>query len=128
VKRKLGSANLSHLFSQGYVSADLLLMSEEYRRKVIEKINDALQNLPHGTDGNGVRDRFLSLVTHDRINPSSYEVVYAITAKWGRGEKARLSTRLPFFSKVNLRRHAQDLRRMGYHVSYKRIDIRGDDE
>ena len=38
VKRKLNSSSLSHLFSQGLVSADLMLMSEEFRRKVRERI------------------------------------------------------------------------------------------
>lgn len=41
VKRKLGSSSLSHLFAQGSVSADLLLMSSEFRTKIDEKIEIA---------------------------------------------------------------------------------------
>jgi hypothetical protein len=41
-------------------------------------------------------------------------------SQWG---DRNLVQALPFFSKVNLRRHADDLRRMGYKVAFKRIDI-----
>ena len=56
----------------------------------------------------------------ENIRPIDYEVSYAIVAKW-RGRD--LVQALPFFSKVNLRRHVEDLRRMGYKMSMARIDV-----
>lgn len=41
VKRYSGSAQLSHLFSQGVVSAELLLSDAEFRRKLNDKLPDA---------------------------------------------------------------------------------------
>lgn len=113
VKRKLGSSSLSHLFSQGLVSADLLLMSREYREAVLKKVTAAERS--SGTPG-----RFSSLILPDGISPRNHEVVYAIVAKWKNRE---LEDALPFFSKVNLRWFTEGLRRMGYPVSYKRIPV-----
>jgi hypothetical protein len=52
------------------------------------------------------------------ITASEFTVTYGIISRW-RGKS--FVDALPFFSKVNLRRCAHDLRRMGYNVSYKRI-------
>ena len=115
VKRKLNSSLLSHLFAQGLVSADLLLMNEEFRKKVRQRIAE-LEKERH------IGDRFSRLFPINRgITASSFTVVYAIIADW-KGKS--LAQRLPFFSKVNLRRTVQDLTRMGYGVAHKRISIR----
>jgi uncharacterized protein (TIGR04141 family) len=112
VKRKLNSSSLSHLFSQGLVSADLLLMSEEFRKKVRQRIA-ALEK--RRNQGNA----FSKLFPADKgISPSDFTVVYAIIAPW---KNRALSAALPFFSKINLRRCAQDLTRMGYDVAYRQI-------
>ncbi len=103
VKRKLSSSDLSHLFSQGYVSGDLLWASPEYRRDVLSKA-----------------EGFCSFEPGQRIPPNKCTVVYAIVADWGDRDVAQA---LPFFSKVNLRRHAEDLRRMGYRVNYERVQV-----
>ena len=119
VKRKLGSSSLSHLFSQGTVSADLFLMSQEYRKKVFTQIEKAELD----REKQGGRYRFKGRFSNfdlAGIDPSKYEVVYAIIAKW---DNRKFVDALPFFSKVNLRRHVEDLRRMGYKVSYKRIKV-----
>ncbi len=109
VKRKLGSSSLSHLFAQGVVSADLFLMSAEYRDKAKERIKRA--------EAGGAR---FSSFDVQGINSTEYQIVYAIIANWhGR----TLVQALPFFSKVNLRRQAEQLRRMGYKVEYKRIKV-----
>jgi uncharacterized protein (TIGR04141 family) len=113
VKRKLGSSSLSHLFAQGYVSADLFLMSEEYRKAVVKKVKSIEKQLGLS------RRKFMTKATK-QITPSDYEIVYAIVAKW-RGRS--LVEALPFFSKVNLRRCTEDLHRMGYRVSIKRVDV-----
>ena len=56
----------------------------------------------------------------DGITAGNHEVVYAIVGKW-QGRTA--SEALSFFSKVNLRRHVEDLRRMAYPVSLARVDV-----
>lgn len=112
VKRKLNSSSLSHLFSQGLVSADLMLMSEEFRKKVHQRI----RSLEHQRAAVNSFSRLFSV--GKGISPSAFTVVYAIIARW---KQKSLSEALPFFSKVNLRRCAQDLRRMGYAVAYSQI-------
>lgn len=114
VKRKLNSSSLSHLFAQGLISADLLLMNEEFRKKVRQRIAE-LEKERH------VGDRFSKLFPMNRgITASAFTVVYAIIADW---KGKTLAQRLPFFSKVNLRRTVQDLTRMGYGVAHKCISI-----
>lgn len=114
VKRHLASATLSHLFAQGAVSADLFLMSQEYRKALRAKI----KTLDGCSDAR--RKAFTKLIDVDRPFPGQFEVVYAIVAEWGRRS---LTDALPFFSKVNLRRRAQELGRMGYKVRYARVDV-----
>ena len=104
VKRKFGSSSLSHLFGQGAVSADLFARSREYRKKIRAKLTPA----------------FRDLIPLDRPDTAAYEVAYAIIGKWGTDPP---SEKLPFFSKVNLRRHATDMQAMGYKVTYRKIDL-----
>ena len=117
VKRKLSSSSLSHLFSQGFVSGDLLVTNADYRKECVTIINNAAQERkPNDTS---YRDQFNFIQTNS-VNPSEIEVVYAIAANWnGRS----LDEALPFFSKVNLRRFSQDLRRIGYRVTHSKIEI-----
>ncbi len=112
VKRKLNSSSLSHLFSQGLVSADLLLTSEQFRTKAHDRVKTVSTQRKAAT-------RFSNLIpAGPGITPSEFTVVYAIIASWnGR----TLSKGLPFFSKVNLRHYAHALRRMGYNVACNRI-------
>jgi uncharacterized protein (TIGR04141 family) len=114
VKRKLSSSSLSHLFAQGSVSADLFHMSIEYRTTTLTKIEEQEQE----QFGANV-DRF-SRYYSSSITPGDCEVSYAIVAKW---KGRNLVQALPFFSKVNLRRHVEDLRRMGYKVGMDCIDV-----
>jgi len=59
------------------------------------------------------------IITIKGISAPNFIVVYAIIANW---KNRTLSAALPFFSsKINLRRCAQDLRRTGYHVAFRRI-------
>lgn len=113
VKRKLGSASLSHLFSQGYVSGDLFVTSQEFRTAVSAEIAEA-------ENDKGSGPIFSDALDFDTPDPAAIEVVYAVVAGW---DGDSVVERLPFFSKVNLRRHATDLRRLGYTVTFKRIDI-----
>ncbi|MCO5164800.1 MAG: TIGR04141 family sporadically distributed protein [Planctomycetes bacterium] len=109
VKRDLGSANLSHLFAQGYVSADLLLSSVEFRRAALKKIR-SLESKP---------GQFSALFSESSFVSAEFEVVYGIITEW-RGRT--LQQALPFFSKVTLRRCMEDLRRLQYRASYRRIN------
>ena len=120
VKRKLASSSLSHLFAQGYVSGDLFHMSREFREAALGKIKDAEKARADAAGDSCFLGQFCTFDPAG-ILPRDYEVVYAIVANW----KGRtLVNALPFFSKVNLRRHTQDLHRMGYRVSYKRVHAR----
>ena len=110
VKRHLGARDLSHLFSQGVVAAELLQMSPEFRAAARAKIAE------HG--GGPAFDFF----DPSNLVSSDFEVVYAIIADW-RGRK--LSTALPFFSKINLRRATDDLRARGFRVSQSRVAVSG---
>ena len=109
VKRKLGSQLLSHLFSQGYVSADLLLNDDEFRSRTQTKVQRV------------AGDRSSSFPDFSRAKPQDLEVVFGVIANWKPADS--VASRLPFFSKVNLRRHVQELKAKGYGVSFSRIDL-----
>jgi uncharacterized protein (TIGR04141 family) len=122
VKRKLASSTLSHLFGQGYVSADLFQMSQKYREAMLEQIQaaEADREKIRKPDEPSFIGRFSTLPpvgTPER----KYEIVYAIIAPW---DSKGLVDALPFFSKVNLRLHAENLRRIGYKVTYKRVQAK----
>jgi len=97
-KRYGGSSVLSHLFAQGYTSSDLLADDSKYREKMRAKLPDELKYL----------------IPADRIDPTRYTIVYAIVGRSPEGQK--LAELLPFFSRVNLYRTAQRLKRIGYKV------------
>lgn len=118
VKRKFRSSALSHLFGQGAVSGDLFRMNPQFRQKTLDLVKEEERQLAETTGDPEYQGRFSRFGPGD-VNPNRYEVVYAIIAPW-KGRKP--SEALPFFSKVNLRRHVDDLHRMGYKVSYKRIE------
>jgi uncharacterized protein (TIGR04141 family) len=95
VKRYSGSGTLSHLFSQGAVSAQLFQSEAEFRREFRAK-------LPH-THYWGAAD--------DPVRTSDFEVAYVIVSKEGEPKA------LPFFSRVNLRNATTLLRSIGYRVT-----------
>lgn len=107
VKREFGSRDLSHLFGQGTTAAELIQEAEDFRgqaqKKVIELAGD---------------ERF-AFFADNGINPPDFCVTFAVIGDWS-GKP--LSERLPFFSKVNLRRAARDLRRRGFQVAFKAVD------
>ena len=114
VKRKARSSSLSHLFGQGAVSGDLFLMNPEFRAVALSQVQAAEQ-----ARGPTFAGRFATFDLAS-LTPQDYEVVYAIIEKW---KDKGLSQRLPFFSKVNLRHHTSDLRRMGFRVTHARIEV-----
>ncbi len=113
VKRGTRSSSLSHLFAQGSVAGELFLRSADFRAEARTRI------LGEATDQGRVGSRF---ATFDRspVRASNYHVVYAMVDRW---DGQRLREKLPFFSKVNLRRHHRDMRSMGLRVSAKKVGI-----
>lgn len=100
VKNKYSSSALSHLFSQGKVSAKCFMSDEVYRENVYNIVKDKL--------GNEIFDfRY-------KPNANEYEVVYAIIDE---KEKGTISERLPFFSLVNLMQAVQELDSMNMRFS-----------
>ncbi len=97
VKKRGYSSNLSHLFFQGYVSAEALLEDPNFRRQIRETLGE---------------DQ-LHLVPETKPTPSDYEIVYALIHD---GPQT-----VPFFSKVSLQATCRQLHRMGYKTSLKWI-------
>lgn len=107
VKKRSSSATLSHLFSQGSVSAELFLQDPDLREQVHQKLI-FLGKTAHA-----------QLITHTPPPIAAhFEVVYAIIA---RTDQHGLSRRLPFFSAVNLTHHARRMQNLGFHVSLQYI-------
>lgn len=110
VKRHLGSATLSHLFSQGLISAELLQTSQEFRGQAAKQVAKYVKE-------DGKKDLF-GFFDVAALRPSDFEIVYAIAEDWG---GRTLAESLPFFSKVNLREAASNLDARGFGVSVKQV-------
>jgi uncharacterized protein (TIGR04141 family) len=107
VKRHFVSSELSHMFNQGLVSAELLMI-QGFR----DRLRDKLVEL--GAPDHAAR------VADNTLRPHDWEVVYAIVGDWRGRELVEV---LPFFSKLSLRHVAAELRRMDYRVSYRPIAL-----
>jgi uncharacterized protein (TIGR04141 family) len=105
VKRGCSSSTLSHLFAQGAVSADLLHMDAEFRKALKKRIGAS----PQGSGASNMGG--FSWLYSDPFPSSDCTVSYAILTG---SSKPLKPVDLPFFSKVNLRRRCQELRRMGF--------------
>lgn len=114
VKKGLSSSSLSHLFSQGVVSAELLHMDENFREKVAQLLS--------AFNGSTVRSATdFNWLCCSPFQTGGCEVAYVIMA--GR-EVSKASEMLPFFSKVNLRQRCHELRRMGFSYSLSLVSPR----
>jgi len=102
VKRYGGSSVFSHLFAQGVVSAELLLRSVEFRKKLNEKLPTSHQ----------LANPDERPVSHD------FEVVYAIAT---RSTNNRPS--LPLFSRITLRNAYERLSALDIPVSLAFIKV-----
>lgn len=98
VKHYSGSATLSHLFNQGYVSANLLLEAD-FRAKVNEKLDEGWK-LP------------------EQIDPKDFEVVFGIISKTAIDGRPKI----PFFSMVTFRHVYTSLKKLGFKVSLMHIE------
>jgi uncharacterized protein (TIGR04141 family) len=114
IKKGKNSSSLSHLFSQAVVSAELLLMNNEFKNQVRQKVEERIREM-HRTDN----DAYTWLYS-DEFQPARCNIALGIMSGC---EKKNLSALLPFFSKINLRMRCEDLRRMGYRYSIAQITI-----
>ncbi|MCU0092204.1 TIGR04141 family sporadically distributed protein [Pseudomonas koreensis] len=101
VKYYRSSSTLSHLFSQGCVSAEAFVRDAEFRKKLNSKLPKSLQ----------LADPI------PRPDPAIYKIVYAIATT------KKLPLELPFFSKVTLKNALKVLRGLNYSVEIIAIDI-----
>ena len=100
VKQRGSSSTLSHLFLQGFNSAERLLYDEEFRRQA----RDVIQ---------AENPKFVDCIPLARPDPANYEVSFVVIT---RSERSTPLT-LPFFSVVSLRSSTRALRGFGYRVS-----------
>lgn len=107
VKMRGASSMLSHLFSQGLISASLFIESSDFRKVVYDKIEEE----------NPAFAELIPIAINP--NPGDYEVSYIVVAK-KKGDETR---ELPFFSKLNLVQHAQQLGMLGFYVTFEQIGI-----
>lgn len=117
VKPKFSSSTLSHLFSQGSISGELFCTSPEFRKETLKAISSAVHKKAKKPTATRLLESFATFKA-ESINPREYKIVYAIIGNW---KGKLLEERLPFFSKLNLRRSAQDLRALGFDVMCRRI-------
>lgn len=104
IKPKNQSSTLSHLFSQGRISA-IALNSDKMFRKNMRKI----------IKSNGDFDQ--DVIPLEKVNNSDFTITYATITK---GETGIIEG-LPFFSLLNLRQSAQFLFEHGFNVKVKKI-------
>ena len=100
-KYKYGSSALSNLFSQGSVSASLIL-EKEFREKANKKIITNELQLPS-----------------DGLNRENYTVVYGIISKKSHSGNFTL----PLFSKINLNMFHTNLEKLGFAVKISYIEV-----
>ncbi|MGY2361501.1 TIGR04141 family sporadically distributed protein [Pseudomonas azotoformans] len=101
VKYYRSSSTLSHLFSQGCVSAEAFVRDAEFRKKLNSKLPNSIK----------LAD------PEPRPDPSTYKIVYAIATT------KKLPLELPFFSKVTLKNALKILKGLNYQVEIVAIDI-----
>ncbi|HLL47217.1 MAG TPA: DUF6119 family protein [Longimicrobiaceae bacterium] len=104
VKRGTDADNMSHLFSQGAVSARTFLQHLEFRQHtggIIEAAGKFPVPFDPANDGRG------------------YTVVFGIACEVGR----EMPMELPFFSKVNLLLREQEIRFLGFDVQIATIAV-----
>jgi uncharacterized protein (TIGR04141 family) len=97
------SSVFSHLFSQGFVSGQLLQLDTEFRKKVKEKLDSPFSEL-------------VNVATRPMKN--EFTIIFAVISD-SPGEDLHL----PFFSRVNLNNAWKVLRGFGYNVELPKIKV-----
>jgi uncharacterized protein (TIGR04141 family) len=113
VKRKSRSSTLSHLFSQGTVSASTFVGDGTFRDAIRETIEHDVADAQ--------REVWLDLIpdTSTSVDRSRYGVTFAVIANSNREG----TDWLPFFSKLNLMQHGKQLQNMGFDVAVTRVPV-----
>ena len=105
VKKRGSSSTLSHLFAQGYVSAELLVREPAFRVAAREKAAE-------------FEGGYELVLPADRPEPDAWEVGFVVITRSTRESPLTL----PFFSLVSLRAAALRLQDLGYRVSVRQVD------
>jgi uncharacterized protein (TIGR04141 family) len=121
VTKKSRSSTLSRVFRQGLVSAQLLVRDASFRHQLVELVDDVEQK--RADNDQAFATGFKNLFSAAGATPGHHEIVFVIIGDW-KGQASPLS--LPFFSQVNLRQRAGDLRAMGFRVTWACIPPMGD--
>lgn len=101
IKRYGKSSVLSHLFSQGFVSGQLIQLDSEFRKKVKDKLPEEFKSL-------------INVAT--RPAEREFTVTFGVISEdQGKG------LHLPFFSRVNINNTCRILRGYGYKVELLKI-------
>ncbi|POE05383.1 TIGR04141 family sporadically distributed protein [Pectobacterium odoriferum] len=106
VKCYRSSSSLSHLFSQGYVSAELFISDMEFREKLNKLLPDSIK----------IKNTF------ERPDSREYTIVYAIATN------KDLPKKLPLFSKITLKNAHKALETLGFKVKIYKIEVNSDIE
>ncbi len=96
------SSVLSHLFSQGFVSGQLIQTDPEFRAKIIDKIPEKFKNI---------------FSEKEKPKDKEFTITYAIISD------SVGDLYLPFFSRVNLINTAKILKGFGYKVELLKIEV-----
>lgn len=96
------SGGLSHLFAQGSVSAELLSQDKQFREKVIAKIPRINYDLKKD-------------LRKDNFDPRKWNITYVILGV--DDDRDEIVKKMPFFSRVNLRKHVLRLKSMQFKIS-----------
>jgi uncharacterized protein (TIGR04141 family) len=103
IKRYGKSSVLSHLFSQGFVSGQLLQLDSEFRGKFKEKLPVAFRSLVNESS---------------RPKDLEFTITFAVIS-----EEQGKNLHLPFFSRVNMNNTCRILRGYGYKVELLKIGV-----
>lgn len=104
VKRETSSATLSHLFSQGSISIEMMRNVPEYREKLVKAIYKKFNDFEYSIDN----------FPYDKST-----VVYAISTE----KDGDIRKIIPFFSKINLLQHTKRINELGMDVQLFKIPI-----
>jgi uncharacterized protein (TIGR04141 family) len=105
VKKRGSSSTLSHLFSQGVVSAELLARESAFRTSARERAA-------------ALHREFENVLPERRPDRDEWEVGFVVITRSHRDTPLTL----PFFSVVNLRSAALRLQDLGYRVSVRQVN------
>jgi uncharacterized protein (TIGR04141 family) len=103
IKRFRGSSSLSHLFLQGHNSAYIFYSDKLFREKVNQKLPNQFK-----------------IPDIDNIDPSKYEIVFAIIST---SPSIHIKDILPFFSKISLMQVYRRLKLYKFKISLIKISV-----